>query len=214
MSLISGLWACEDEAVWRFALKTYWLFVKGENRGLEEALEHARERAQGLDPKGWYDFLLNEYFPWKFAPPFLAAHQNTLRRHVSQNGLDGLYEIKRCLFALDPANPENTERALKIADGIPGLATSGASGLVTVLFPEHFGTVDQFVVRALQSIDGLPHEELVRGMKPMNFTPQEAATVIKIMRKKAGENNLKFRTDFWTPRRMDMILWTYGRENE
>ncbi len=53
MPLISELWACEDEAVWRFALKVYWLFVKPKNRDLEMQLERARDVVQGLGPERW-----------------------------------------------------------------------------------------------------------------------------------------------------------------
>jgi hypothetical protein len=216
MTLIQELWVCEDEAVWRFALKTYWLFVKREDRNLENEIDQLdRGEVQGFDRKGWYDFLFDKYFPWKFT---VAAWLATARKRLegqrqSENGLDKLYEIKEHLFALDHANPENIEDALKEAEKINGLATAGASGLLAVLFPEHFGTVDRFVVRALQAIDGLPQEDLLRHMKPEGFTPHEAAALINIMREKASDNNRKFNTNFWTPRKIDMILWTYGRED-
>jgi hypothetical protein len=213
MSLIRELWACEDEAVWLFALKVYWLFVGRKNMKLEKELQGCRDVVEGLGSEGWYDFLLYKYFPWKFTV-YLAARQKNLRRQVSKDGLDKLYEIKGRLFALDPAKPDNTGLALTTADEIGGLGPAGASGLLAVLFPEHFGTVDQFVVRALQSIDGLPERDFVRRMNPVGFTPQQAAAVVDIMRKKAEDNNLRFGRNFWTPRKIDMILWTYGREGE
>jgi hypothetical protein len=213
------LWLCEDQAVWHFALKTYWLDVRGENRELEKEIECLDPGAvQRLDPEGWYDFLLNKYFPWKFTvAKWRAVHRNKLRQQrESENGLDELYKIKGRLFTLDPAKPENIEAALTTAKGIGGLGTSGASGLLAVLFPECFGTVDQFVVRALKRIDGLPQkqEDVIRRMRPQGFTPREAAVLIQIMREKASDNNRKFGTTFWTPRKIDMILWTYGREAE
>ena len=216
MSLIGELWSCEDEAVWRFALRTYWLFVKREDRNLENKNDQLdRGEVQGSDREGWCDFLFNQYFPWKFTvAAWLATARKRLQKQCqSENGLDKLYDIKGRLFALDHAKPENTEAALMIAKEIGGLGPAGASGLLAVLFREHFGTVDQFVVKALQRIDGLPQEDLLRRMRPEGFTPHEAAALINIMREKANDNNRKFNTNFWTPRKIDMILWTYGRED-
>ncbi len=63
MSTVAELWRCENEEIWRFALKTYWLFVKPQNRKLEEELESlGLAYVQNLNAEDWYNFLLDKYF--------------------------------------------------------------------------------------------------------------------------------------------------------
>jgi len=45
-----------------------------------------------------------------------------------------------------------------------------------------------------------------------SLTVSEGALLIDIYRRKASENNRNFGTTVWTPRKVDKILWTYGRE--
>ena len=97
-----------------------------------------------------------------------------------------------------------------IATSIRGLGTAGASGLLSILFPQHFGTVDQFAVKALCQIEDLPEIETIRSMNPEGLTIRDGVLLIKILRVKAADNNRLFGGDFWTPRRIDMVLWTLG----
>jgi hypothetical protein len=122
--------------------------------------------------------------------------------------LDELLGIKEQLLSFDQSD---IEQGLRIASSIRGLGIAGASGLLTLMYPESFGTVDQFVVRALREIDDLPEHEDLGRMNPDGLKPSDGAILIRLMRNKAAENNLKFGTNFWTPKRIDEILWTYGR---
>ena len=71
-----------------------------------------------------------------------------------------------------------------------GWGTAGASGLLAVLEPEHFATVDQFVVKALASIQGLPEHDRILQMKPDSLTPQDGFVLISIMKSKACDLNI------------------------
>lgn len=44
-------------------------------------------------------------------------------------------------------------------------------------------------------------------MNPNNITLKNGIVLINIMKDKAKENNKIFGTDFWTPRKVDMVLW-------
>ena len=79
------------------------------------------------------------------------------------------------------------------------------------MFPAAFGTADQFVVKALRSVEDLPESSALAKMKPEQLTLADVAALIAIMRRKAAENNQAFRTSSWTPRMVDKVLWTYGR---
>jgi len=110
------------------------------------------------------------------------------------------------LFAFDHAN---IREGLQTAKSIKGLGWAGASGLLSLLFPRWFGTVDQFVVRNLNEIGSLPDKERQQlgAMNPENLTLRDAILLTQIMRRKAEEINALFGTDEWSPRKIDMVLW-------
>ncbi len=83
--------------------------------------------------------------------------------------------------------------------------------MLAVLFPAYFGTVDQFAVKALLRIPELPESQQVAAMHPESLKLDEGALLIRIMRRKAAELNREFSATFWTPRKVDMILWTCAR---
>ncbi len=201
---VSTLWESHDETEWRVALARYWCFVKPGNRDLEVSMNQLNvEWVKKLDAREWYSFLYCKYFPWKYtAPNRLETTRRQLRKY--ENGVEELFYIKEHLFVFDLAN---VEEGLKIAQAVKGLGWAGASGLLAVLFPEWFGTVDQFAVKALANVPTLAEQPELRAMNPKHLTKENAVVLIEIMRRKAGELNELFATDEWTPRKVDMILW-------
>jgi len=155
-----------------------------------------------LDGSEWYAFL-NQYFHWKFKGNWLSSRLNDL----DGNSRETLFSIKEKLFAFDPNNiPQGLEIATS-KKGIKGLGPAGASGLLAVLFPEWFATVDQFVVKALREIESLPERGKLFEMRPKDLKEKDARLLIDIMRRKATDLNALFRPGEWTPRKIDMILW-------
>ena len=177
---------------------------------LERALDSLDvRRILGFSPRDWYDFLHDEYFRWKYtAPNRYATTSSQLRKYADQDALDELDNIRRGLLNLDPAN---VGAGLKTAKKIRGLGTAGASGLLSLMYPEHFATVDQFVVKALRAVDDLPEERALSKMNPLNLSVTDGALLIHLLKRKAKDNNKLFRASSWTPRKIDMVLWTYGR---
>lgn len=160
---------------------------------------------RGLREREWYDFLKDEYFPWKYtAANRLASTRKYLRIYEETNSLGQLFSIKEELFSFDLTN---IQQGLKGARKIKGLGYAGASGLLAVLFPKWFGTVDQFVVKALWEIESLSEREKLLEMRPEDLKRKDAVLLIDIMRRKAAQLNAMFGTDEWTPRKIDMILW-------
>lgn len=207
---IEELWHTQDEGTWRKALDCYWDFVRLSNLELEQELNTLDvEAIKHLSMQGWYDFLRYKYFRAKFtAPNRYATTTKHLDWYVHNNALSDLYRIKLDLFSFDV---EEIERGLKIVKHIRGLGTAGASGLLSILFPKHFGTVDQFAVKALRGVNRLRELKHLKSMNPEGLSIADGVILIRIMRDKADRNNRRFATNFWTPRRIDMILWTYGR---
>jgi hypothetical protein len=200
------LWYSGNLLDWDQGLKDYWNYVKPPLRAIEEEMQHLdRERVRSMDANAWYTFLLERYFRWKYTEDHrYKTTTNSLKMYEHEPFLSILYGIKERIFSADKAD---IKQCLTIADNISGLGPPGASGLLAVLFPEHFGTVDQFVVKALRQIS-----DLAAIKKPDSLKLAEGVLLIEIMRRKAAELNEIFSTTVWNPRKMDMILWAYGHE--
>lgn len=203
---ICDLWYSENRARWRQAVARYWSHPSViRNIELETLMAGLNpEWVRNLHEHEWYNFLHDKYFPWKYtACNRLAA----TRAHLMQyqpNRLGELFAIKQGLFAFHLAD---VREGLRIAQCVNGLGPAGASGLLAVLFPKYFGTVDQFVVRTLAQVQSLAERPQILQMQPENLGLNDAILLISIMRRKANELNALFGTDEWTPRKIDMILW-------
>ena len=159
------MWNSNDHGLWQKALNRYWTFLEPSKLALEKEMDQlGAETVRRMNPQEWYTFLLEKYFRWKYtAPNRYATTTNALRNYETNNELPLLHAIKEQLFALDK---DDIQKCLAVASSIRGLGIARASGLLAVLFPAHFGTVDQFVVNALTKIPELPEKDLIAPMKP------------------------------------------------
>jgi hypothetical protein len=210
MSHAADLWRSADPAAWEQPLARYWELIRPENLALERSLNALDlDRLRAMDAVGWYAFLRDEYFRWKYtAPNRYATTARSLHRYEGEGRLDELDQIRRALLTLDPTDVAG---GLAIAGRIHGLGPPGASGLLALMYPAHFGTVDQFGVKALGEVDGLSEAPAVARMNPLALTIANGVLLIRVMQRKAAENNEQFGTTVWTPRRIDMALWAVGR---
>jgi len=207
---INELWHSGNAHAWNQALERYMRFVKPADVELIRELEPLNlERIRELDAQGWYDFLFDKYFRWKYtAANRLATTRRSLSKYTENGRLDELLSIKERLLSFPK---RDIKQGLLIATSIHGLGIAGASGLLTLMYPDQFGTVDQFVVKALRQVEGLPQRAALERMNPEGLKPTDGVILIQIMRDKAVENNRAFTMDSWTPKKIDEILWTYGR---
>ncbi len=211
MTHINMLWNSDKEDAWVSWLDEYWRYVKPSHLAVEKEFDPLNtDVVQAMNPDEWYDFLLHKYFFWKYTAPnrYTTTTAQLKKYKTSSYGLDELFLIKKRIFDFDK---NDIVSGLKIACSIKGLGTAGASGLLAVLFPAKFATVDQFAVKALSSIDNLPEKNLILSMNPDQLRIKDAVTLIEIMKNKAKELNTRFSTSFWNPRRIDMILWVIQR---
>ncbi len=211
MPTIAELWRSSDPTAWDAALERYWSLVRSANLALEQALDQLDlARIRSLDAQGWYTFLRSEYFRWKYtaANRYATTTRNLEKYTAEPGGLERLHDIKCRLLEIDPSD---IPTGLYVADEIRGLGPAGASGLLALMYPATFATVDQFVVKALRGVGNLPEGDTLARMKPKSLTPAYGVMLIGIMARKAAENNRLFGTATWTPRKIDQVLWTYGR---
>ena len=204
------LWDSKSGKIWRIYLKHYWDLIEPSNFDLTKELEQIKlSTIKEFSPREWYDFLLYKYFVWKYtAANRYASTTKHLRKYEIENELDKLLLLRDEILSLED---EAIKYALKKAKEINGLGIAGASGLLSILFPLKFGTVDQFVVKRLLEIRALPERDIIAKIKPESINLSQGAILIEILRRKANELNVHNKTDFWTPRRVDMVLWSYGR---
>jgi hypothetical protein len=204
------MWSTNDLDLWQNALSRYWTFVKPPNMALEKEMDELDvETVRKMTPRAWFEFLLEKYFRWKYtAPNRYASTTKILRTYAVNNELASLHAIKERLFVMDR---DNIQQCLAVASSIRGLGIAGASGLLAVLFPAQFGTVDQFVVKALAKILDLPEKDLIAAMIPESLKLGDGTVLIRIMRRKTDELNQVPSLVNWTPRKVDMVLWTCAR---
>jgi hypothetical protein len=209
MANIQDVWISEKESVWCAQIDAYWKRVEDQKK---KTLEEEMDK---LDPQlirdstdvAWRDFLANKYIPWKHTPGrfYKSIQRKFIARYAGQEQQSLLSTIKSRIFACDPGA---TGELLGIVDEIYQFGIPSASGLLSLLFPSRFGTVDKFAIESLQRIEEFKGDILIQGFMPKSISLDDAVRAISIMRVKAGENNKLFGTTFWTARRIDMVLWS------
>lgn len=209
-SKISYLWNSKNQADWRTALDKYYNLVKPSNLEIEKELDNLNpEIIKNMTVKQFYNFLHEKYFVWKYtAPNRLVTTRRSLEKYLQDDNLLELEEIHSLMFKY---NPDNIINSLRNAQRIRGLGIAGASGLLSLLFPKYFGTVDQFVVYRLLEVEGLAEHSQIEKMTPDDISLKDGVILIGIMKNKSDELNKIFNTDFWTPRKIDKILWSIDR---
>lgn len=211
MLLTNDLWNGGREKDWQIALERYWSYVKPTHLEIEREFDSIdAQEVEDMNAQQWYEFLLSKYFYWKYtAKNRYISTTNQLKRYLGpDDSLDNLFLIKEEIFSFDK---EDIATGLDAACKIRGLGTAGASGLLAVLFPSHFATVDQFAVKALSDVRGLPEESAISKMKPEQIKTRDGVILINIMKQKANELNKTFETNDWSPRKVDMVLWVSAR---
>lgn len=207
---ISVLWNSRDEQLWLTALENYWQKLSGEQLLLERKMDSLKtESVRFMSVDEFFSFLYEEFYVWKYTNKFyLTVNRKQLWKYFSEKKMNELELIKEELFSLEHTN---IKKCLSCAKKLRGLGTAGASALLSILFPSDFGTVDQFVVKSLLKISNLPEHERIEQMNPESLKLDDGVLLVNIMKNKAEELNEIFVTDFWTPRKIDMILWSIGR---
>lgn len=202
------LWNSTSHDIWLDAEKNYDMRIKPDNEKLESELMSVDIRTlKNMEIEDFFVFLYDKYFVWKYTQKNrLAASRKHLQYYKTHLG--ELYLIQHNLFSFDP---KDTELGLKIAHEIRGLGYAGASGLLSILFPQNFGTVDQFVVSRLKEFEMFKSDKSIQAIKPQCISFKQAVMLEKILINKAEELNTINNTDYWTPRKIDKTLWTLNR---
>jgi hypothetical protein len=203
--LVTDLWRSNGAHDWHDALARYWDLATAPNRELEQRLDALDlDRFRRMDARGWYRFLRDEYAPTKEYRRIVRS----LSPFVEAPGVEALDRCRKRLLALDPSD---IRMALNAALTIPGLGIVGASGLLSLMYPSEFGLVDEFVVKALREIDGLPEAAALARINIRRLIVRDGVILIGILRRKATQLSREL-DEVWTARMIGKALWAVGRE--
>lgn len=207
MPTLDELWFHATEDDWKRALEQYWSHVKPQNLAVERRLNNLPEGFLNfMGPEQFYQFLYDEYFPWKYTDGrILVQQRKRLARYVIDD--HALASLENILAQLVQLDVHDIKHALSVVMQIHGIGASAGSGLLSLLYPTHFGTVDRFVVENLKSVPNAPWARKVGSINPNNIRILDASLVIEAFRDMAATLNTRFKTTFWTPRKIDMVLW-------
>lgn len=208
----SDFWSRNNSVEWKNEEHKYYDLVHQKNQKIEHELNNLSnadiDRIAAMPVSEFYTFLHDKYFKWKYTA---ANRYNTTIKNLEkyQNDFSELEKIQKQLFSF---NLDNAEEGLKIVTKIKGLGIAGGSGLLSILFPEYFGTVDQFVVKSLLYFDEFKNSDRIKSIKPESISLKNGVLLETILREKAKELDLNNNTHYWTPRKVDMVLWIYKRD--
>jgi hypothetical protein len=195
----ANLWESSDTRPWEEALKR-----EQGGKGLEQV---PPEKLGSMDAAEFLSFLKDKLYPACFQNPSrLEAARQELQSSADEDELAAVDLVRERLQYLDPEDPE---WALRVASDAPGLTTCGASTLLSLVFPEHFGTIDALTVKALKSLPRLPEARVVHEIHADILTPEDGAVVIEVLRRKARE--LSRKGGNWTPRKVADALRSSAR---
>ena len=206
----TSLWTSNDQDNWKDVENAYW-----DSKTVKRCESLYRELdavdsnvIKNYTAEEFYNFLHDKYYVWKFTDKRILPNcQHYLSRH--KDDFSDFSKRQKAIFNFD-LNDINagikcfTDSKTRIG----GMAVSAGSGLLSLLFPEYFGTVDLFVVLFLQKVDGIS-DRVMQIKEPRNLKPAEAALLIQLMRDKANKLNEANATTYWTPRRIDKCLWSF-----
>ena len=202
---INEIWNSKEISVWKDALAKATKETERDNSIETKMSKLNVGYIQHLPVEDFYSFLYDDYFVWKYtAKNLLAYTRRYLKKH--ENDMDELREIQEELFDFDLSE---TDKGLGIAHKIEGLGISGASGLLALLFPSYFGTVDDMVIRALLTCDEYRDDTAIKAINPQNININGAVYLIEQFKKKAHELNVLSNEYCWRPRDIDVILWHF-----
>src|ERR1700737_1614732 len=87
--LIADLWYSRDPERWGQALERYWTLIQPRNLESARAIEPLdRGLIRGLTSDGWFDFLHDEYFRWKYTARNRYATTTATPRRTAQTEPD------------------------------------------------------------------------------------------------------------------------------
>jgi len=79
------MWNTNDLDLWHKALNRYWTFVKPSNLALEKEIDQLdAEAVRAMNPRAWFEFLLEKYFRWNTQHRIAMLHYQDAQNLCSE----------------------------------------------------------------------------------------------------------------------------------
>ena len=216
INVVKGLWRSSKETEWERCINRYWhLDSVQTNLEAERRMENLNPQVfEKYNAEQFYDLLANQrsgYYRWKFGAQQADGNLKALQtfKQLPNNAAGGEFNrIKEDLLTFDH---HDIRQGLEIVKQFPGMQDKAGLGFLSVLFKPDFGTVDKWVIKILQHLDQFDFPTMnvtVGKIDPDHPTTDEVVQIIQIFREKASELNQQFASKKWTPRRIDMALFS------
>ena len=215
---IAEVWRSKDEREWKIALNHYYSVLNEDEKQIDECMDLISanpDSVRNMTGDEFFDFLYDQYFVWKYTQPnrLVTTRKVLEKNHDSKEGRLYLEIIKDSIFKAHDIMPLATYLHIELKIG--GLGVAGASGLLSILFPNDYGTIDQYLVYALKDVrDSLLDCEEYGSIEPENLKTQDCVFLEEVLRRKANELNECFETTEWNPKKVDMVLWAVHRKDD
>ncbi len=210
MADLKQLWFNGTLDEWNVAVSDYFNNANvRKNQKIENCLlAITPENVRDMSTKEFFDYLHDQYYVWKYSGTWLSKRQRELSSYQTENSMDELGKIQKKLIHDFEYDSADTEGLLCTATRIHGLGVAGASGLLSFLSPQLYGTLDRLVVDSLKLL--YPDDEKIRKIKGNDLSINNGVFLENLLRNKADSLNKRLRTDEFSSRKIDMVLWNYG----
>lgn len=203
---LEKLWKYGSKEEWIKSIEMYDNVVKRNNSVVEQKLNNMKpDDFKKMSGEDFYKFLKDDYLSWKYTD---SRRKKTVKNNLEQFYREFKGEFEKIFSGIFTIDKDDIFLHFANVTRIKGIGAAGASGLLAIIFPEYFGTIDRFVVENLQKIYAeTDYADKLNSMKGESLTNYDAILLTKILREKANELNEKFKTKEFTPRKIDMVLW-------
>ncbi len=211
---LKTLWLSGTLSEWNDAITEYYQNPRViANRDIENyLLTLTPENVRDMPTEDFYDYLHDKFFVWKYTGTWLTRRQNELSVYQNKNRMNELSVIQKKLFHDIEYDRTDTAALLCTATRIEGLGVAGASGLLSFLYPQLYGTLDRLLVESLKTL--YQDDTTIGRIRGNDLTIKNGVLLENILRDKADLLNRQFKTDYYTARKIDMVLWNYGHKHK
>lgn len=194
-------WDSTDKRDWDRALALYNMHFGGTDKASIDT-RVTLINAQIIEKLSTEEFVcfLEEFYDWKYSNTGASRNKNLFSQWIKDN-IHIVESLKQSLCQSSLSD----EELIKISKEIKYISVAGATALLSIMYPDRFGTVDKFVVLCLK--ESLPNDSIIQSTNEEDIKIEQAIYIEKLMREKAKELNKLFSVVTWNARAIDKATW-------
>lgn len=203
---LDELFRFDDESKWEEYEKIkYYDYANKDGRDdkqMEKALNSELGKIKEVEFDKFFNILIEPYYEWIRMQPvnknFITENKEILKKSFMELVA---FEYERTLC--EKPCCEYYGKYFSILEQVKGIGEVSASGLLAIIHPELFGILNSDV------------QEILKEKYPGEFDGREKCVLMEEkLLEISKELNKAFGGDYWTPRRVDKVLWSVAKESE